>query len=214
MIHTPTLPAARSIKGTGCIHIVDDDKDFRSALAMLLQVSGHVTETYHSAEHFLSVYYPRNGECLLLDLRMPGLSGLELLPELNQRHISLPVIVISAFAETPSVVQSIRNGAIDFVEKPIEESVLLDKVNHALAADRRRKSDSGDLLQRLHTLSDRERQVMHGFLEAKTTVEVAHELAISPRTVEKHRLRIFEKLNVNSVPELMYTMARHEKLSD
>ncbi|WP_254512671.1 response regulator transcription factor [Anatilimnocola floriformis] len=198
-------------RGNSCVHIVDDDDHFRDALALLLEASGYEAATYRSAEHFLSLYHPRDIECLLLDLRMPGLSGIEMQPELTQRHIHLPVIVISAFAETPSVVQAIRNGAVDFVEKPIEEAVLIEKVNRALIADRRKKADKGDLHIRLHRLSEREIQVMNGFLEARNTFEIARDLGISPKTVEKHRLRIFEKLDVSSVPELMCLMSKHDQ---
>ena len=209
MIPYATLKSTQPVKTRHCVHIVDDDDHFRSALALLLETAGFEIATYRSAEHFLSIYYPRDVECLLLDLRMSGLSGIEMQPELAQRHIHLPVILISAFAETPSVVVAMRNGAIDFVEKPIEESLLLDKVDAAMAFDRRQKSDNSDLHVRLHRLSDRERQVMNGFLEAKTTLEIARELGISPRTIEKHRLRIFEKLHVGSVPELMCLMSKH-----
>ncbi|WP_238397837.1 response regulator transcription factor [Anatilimnocola aggregata] len=194
-----------------CVHLVDDDEHFRIAIGLLLSTSGIHTKGYHSAEHFLSVYVPQDNECLLLDLRMPGIGGLELQRKMNERHINLPVIVISAFAETPSVVETIRNGAIDFLEKPIEEVALIDKVTKALATDRSRKAETGDLHRRLHRLSDRERQVMQGFIDAKTTQEVARHLGISPKTVEKHRVHIFEKLAVSSVPELMCLLARQVK---
>jgi two-component system response regulator FixJ len=193
------------------VHVVDDDEHFRAALTLLLSASGIATLAYHSAEHFLSMYQPRGVECLLLDLRMPGLSGVEMQSELVKRRVNLPVIVISAFAETPSVVQSIRNGAVDFLEKPIEEVALLSKVRKALSLDRVRKAEIGDLHYRLHRLTDRERQVMQGFLDAKTTQEVARELAISPKTVEKHRIHIFDKLDVSSIPELMCLLAKDSR---
>ncbi|WP_425616147.1 response regulator transcription factor [Anatilimnocola sp. NA78] len=216
MINTPSfpIPMLRHVKVASdepCVHLVDDDHHFRTAIELLLSTSGIVSKGYHSAEHFLTMYAPRKIECLLLDLRMPGIGGVELQRELHQRHISMPVIVISAFAETPSVVATIRNGAIDFLEKPIEEAALIEKVNKALATDRSRKAESGDLHLRLHRLSDRERQVMQGFLDAKTTQEVARELEISPKTVEKHRVRIFDKLEVASIPELMCVLARQKR---
>jgi len=103
-----------------CVHLVDDDEHFRIAIRLLLSTSGIVSKGYHSAEHFLSMYAPQSIECLLLDLRMPRIGGVELQRAMNERPITMPVIVISAFAETPSVVETIRNGAIDFLEKPIE----------------------------------------------------------------------------------------------
>jgi two-component system response regulator FixJ len=209
-----TLQSARptttkdSIYERSCVHIVDDDPQFRSAISLLLQSSGIRTEVYRSGEHFISVYQPGQVECMLLDLRMPGLDGLTLQSELRKRKIRLPLIVISGFAETPSVVRAMRQGAIDFLEKPVEEQVLLEKVERALQADQAFKAETGDLSVRLSRLSEREREVMQLLCEAYTTIEVARRLEISPKTVEKHRLKIFDKLDVASVPELICRMSR------
>jgi FixJ family two-component response regulator len=196
---------------SSCVHVVDDDAHFRTALRLLLQCAGFATEEYLSAEHFLLAYRPRDIECVLLDLRMPGLNGFELQQELRRRRLQVPVIVISGFAETPSVVEAIRNGASDFLEKPIEDHLLIDKVRSALEWDHRTKSEVGDMNGRLNRLSDREREVMDLFLEAKSTLEIAHMLGISPKTVEKHRIHIFRKLDVASVPEMMCRLSRIQR---
>lgn len=185
------------------VHVVDDDQHVRTGMRLLLKSAGFAVETYYSGSHFLCMYRPRDVECVLLDLQMPGPSGLELQEEMRKRRIQTPQIVVSAFADTPSVVQAMRNGALDFLEKPIEEVVLIDKVNDALACDRRAKERNGELARRLARLSAREREVMDLLIEAKTTLEIARQLDISPKTVEKHRVRIFEKTHTASVPELM-----------
>jgi two-component system response regulator FixJ len=199
---------ANRFGSASCVHIVDDDPHFRTALRLLLQCAGFATEEYLSAEHFLLVYRPKEIECVLLDLRMPGLNGFELQQELKHRRLQVPVIVISGFAETPSVVEAIRNGASDFLEKPIEDHLLIEKVTNALESDRRNKTEGGDMNAKLNRLSEREREVMNLFLEAKSTLEIAHLLGISPKTVEKHRIHIFTKLSVASVPEMMCRLAR------
>jgi FixJ family two-component response regulator len=188
---------------TGTVHLVDDDEQFRTGLSLLLRSNGLTVETYCSAEHFLSVYRPKAVECLLVDLRMPGMNGLDLQRELLARYVATPLIIISAFAETTSVVKAVRGGAIDFIEKPIEETVLVAKVHAALELDRSDKQRRGNLTFRLSQLTEREREVLDLFVDAKTTVSVARILGISPKTVEKHRLKIFDKLDVASVPELI-----------
>lgn len=189
------------------VHIVDDDQRFRDALGMLVAAKGFAPREYLSAEHFLCTYEPAQGECLLLDIRMPGMSGLELLEELASQRVLPPIIVLSAFAEAPSVVAAMRHGAIDFLEKPVEEAVLITKLATALAGDRERKVHQTDLRLRMRRLTSRERDVMELLLAAKNTVQIAHQLEISPKTVERHRVKVFTKLQVDSVPALMRLIA-------
>ncbi len=205
---TPTVPRAEAgarepETEAGCVHVVDDDHDFRQGLRLLLRSSGLAVECYLSAEHFVAGYQPYSTECALVDLRMPGMTGLELQNSLSARRIAMPIIFISGFAETQHVVQAVKRGAIDFLEKPIEADLLLARVRHALTKDRAEKQRRDGLARRLASLSNREHEVMNHLLDAKTTVEVAHRLDISPKTVEKHRSRIFEKMGVDSVPGLI-----------
>ncbi len=185
------------------MHVIDDDSDFRQGVRLLLASAGLAVEVYLSAEHFLSTYRAREIECALVDLRMPGLTGIELQAALATRHVSMPLIVISGFAETPSVVRAMQSGALDFLEKPIEADALLERIEAALEADVRRKQQYANRVRSLARLSNREHEVLDLLVDARTTIEVAHRLAISPKTVEKHRLKIFEKLNVDSVPALI-----------
>lgn len=203
LVNKPLPVGASPLAGCGLIHVVDDDDGFRQGIALLLKSAGYAVECYFSAEHFLEIYRPRELECVLLDLRMPGMTGLELQDVLSRRRIRVPLIVISAFAETPSVVRAVQNGAIDFLEKPVEDELLLAKVRSALQKDHDDKLRRGNLAMRLARLSSREREVLDLLVAAKTTLEIAHALAISPKTVEKHRLKVFEKLGVDSVPAVI-----------
>lgn len=198
-----SLPATQAY-----VHLVDDDPKYLEALACQLQSTGLVVERYFSAEHFLATYRPQAVECVLLDLRMPGMTGLELLEVLEQRHCCPPLVMVSAFAETPHIVSAIQHGAIDYLVKPVEEVELFAKVRTAHERDRDNKRLTGDLTERLAKITAREREVMDMLLDAKNTLQIAHALEISPKTVEKHRTHIFEKLNVDNVPALIRLVCR------
>lgn len=193
-----------------CIHIIDDDPDFLETLACQLQSAGYATERYFSAEHFLATYRPRGNECILLDVRMPGMSGLELLKQLVERRVYSPLLVLSAYAQTPQIVSAIHRGPIDYLIRPVDEVTLSTKVADALSRDRELKHQTGDLSQRLWSLTSREREVMELLVEAKNTLQIAHKLGISPKTVEKHRAHIFDKLNIDNVPALIRLVCRLE----
>jgi two-component system response regulator TtrR len=185
------------------IHVVDDDPNFCMVLKAQFTAHGTAVEIYKSADHFLSSYQPHEIECAVVDLKMPGMTGLDLQEALRRRFHDLPLVIVSAYGKTTDIVQAVRNGAIDFLEKPVDLSILNDTVQAALERDRRRKQSQATRDQAVWKLSVRERQVLELFLDARTTVEIARELGISPKTVEKHRLRIFEKTGFNSIPELM-----------
>lgn len=136
-------------------------------------------------------------------MRMPGMNGVELLKALKSYHVHMPVLMLSAYQDTSGVVSAMQNGTVDYLVKPINEQELLSKVSSALHKNWSEKQLSADVQHRLHSLSDREREVMELFVAAKTTRQVAHALEISPKTVEKHRLNIFDKLNVDSVPAMI-----------
>jgi two-component system response regulator DctR len=206
---TALPPSRRAIDE--CVHLIDDDPNFLDALAAQCQSAGYSVERYFSAEHFLETYKPRDAECILLDVRMPGMNGLELLSVLDERRCTAPLLVISAYARTPEIVSAIQRGAIDYLVKPIDEVTLLSKVAEAISRDCALKQRCGDLAKRLWTLTAREREVMELLMEAKNTLQIAHHLGISPKTVEKHRAHIFDKLNIDNVPALIRLVCRVER---
>ena len=185
------------------VHVVDDDAAFRCGLSQQLRSVGFAVAEHQGPELFLATYQPFGAECLIMDLRMPEMTGVEAQREMIRRCITMPIILISAFASTGDVVEAMKDGAYDFLEKPIADDVLLKTVRSALRHDRSRKQRVGDLDQRLSRLSDREREVMKLLIQAATTQEAARRLGISPKTVENHRAHIYAKLAVASVPELM-----------
>lgn len=194
----------------GLVHIIDDDRSFAGAIALQLESIGLHATTYLSGEHFLSTYSPAAIECAIVDLRLPGMHGLALQSILRKRRSSVPLIVISAFGKTPDVVSAIRNGATDFLEKPVDEEILFRSVSAALMKDKHRKDHAGDRERGLRQLTDREREVLELLLDAKTTKQIASLLAISPKTVEKHRAHVYEKLAVDSVPALIKLLLQND----
>ncbi len=167
---------------------------------------GLATRCYLSAEEFRTTYQPAAVECVLLDLQLHGASGLDLQAALKSRHFQTPLVVISGYSDTATVVRAMRGGAIDFLEKPLDEEVLVRTVRAALEKDREAKVRSADLLRRLAQLTAPESEVLTLLVAAKTTAEIAAALSIDPRTVEEHSARVFEKLGVESVPGLIWLM--------
>ena len=195
------------------VFIVDDDDAVCDALGMLLRASGMSVETFNSAQAFLNIYRPQRTGCLLLDIRMPGMSGLDLQDELHKRRYVIPIVFLTGHGDVPLAVRALKRGAADFIEKPHEEERLVLAVANALhsdAAQRREQwkvapsgTTGGDLSARLATLSDREREVMEHMLAGKLTRQIAETLCISVKTVEFHRARIREKLGAVSQAHLL-----------
>jgi FixJ family two-component response regulator len=185
-----------------CVHVIDDDARFLEVMRFTLQAVEVHNQCYVSAEHFLATYTSHDADCVLLDLRMPGMDGLGLLKALRDR-VAPPILMLSAYSDAPDIVCSIQRGALDYLLKPIREKDLLTKVAAAMHKNWTDKQRYGDLIRRLQSLSDREREVMTLFVNAKSTTQIARLLSISPKTVEKHRVNIFRKLNVDSVPALI-----------
>jgi two-component system, LuxR family, response regulator FixJ len=188
------------------VHVVDDDETVQGIVELWLRRIGLETRRYLSAEEFRSGYRPAEVECVLLDLQLQGMSGLDLQAVLNLRQFQTPLAVISGVTDTPSVVDAMRGGAIDFLEKPLDEEVLVRAVRTALEKDRQSKQRSADLLRRLSRLSAKENEVLALLVEAKTAPEIAQSLSVSAGTVEKHRRSIFKKLDVENVPALIWLM--------
>lgn len=191
------------------VFVVDDDEAVCDSLAMLLRAAGMNVETLGSPAAFLKVYRPGRAGCLVLDIRMPGMSGLDLQDELRKRKISIPIVFLTGHGDVPMAVRALKRGAVDFIEKPHEENRLVLAVLNALRIDverRRQASRHGeslpDLTARLAALSEREREVLDGILEGKVTRRISDDLRISVKTVEFHRARIREKLGVGSLAEL------------
>jgi FixJ family two-component response regulator len=190
-----------------CVFIVDDDAWVRDSLAVLLDLKGYRTQAFASAEEFLKNYRPALAGCLLLDVRMPGMSGMELQAALHERQIKLPIIVITAHGDVPTARTALVAGAVDFLEKPVDPELLLVAVRTALDGDAARRSATRKIEEekrKLDVLTRRERQIMELITEGTHNRDIAAALGISPRTVEGHKARVMEKLQVRSVTELVH----------
>ncbi len=186
------------------VYVVDDDEAVLDSLAMLLRAAGFKPRLFASPLEFLADYRPQGQECLILDVRMPRLNGLEVQRRLIARGAHVPVIFISGDGDIPMAVEAVRRGALDFLVKPFEDADLLRRVRDAFAGvpGRRARVSPGERLRGMSLLSERERQVLGGILDGKTNRALAAELAISPKTVEYHRARIMRTLGVRSAAEL------------
>lgn len=202
----------------GCIiHIVDDDEAVRGALGRMFESLGMHSRAHGSAREFLAAYDPDKPGCLILDLRMPEMSGLELQELLARDHISLPIIVISGHGDVPIAVRAMKRGAMDVLEKPFRQQELLDRVNEALAKDAHHREvvkERSSLTERLALLTRRERDVMERLVAGETAEQIGLHLGLSAKTVYTHRGRILLKLRVDSIAALtrlaLSAEARHE----
>jgi two-component system response regulator TtrR len=194
---------------TPTVFVVDDDEGMRKGLRFLLESAGYRVETLDSAQAFLDRYRPSMRGCVLLDVRMPGMSGLELQERLRAEDIAIPVIIVTAHANVPMAVDAMQNGALDFIEKPFEGSALLSRVRRALAHDARHRVRDGErkaCSERLESLTPREREVLDLVVEGMLNKQIAAELGISMKTVEHHRARAMQKMQVESLAHLVRTM--------
>lgn len=191
------------------IFIVDDDEDVREALSELLESVGLKAEVFACAQAFLDRYDPERPGCLVLDIQMPGMSGLALQQELKQQGSNLPVVMITAYGDVPTAVQAIKDGALEFLQKPFRDEEFLDYVRGALdrdAAGRRSEAVRKDILARLARLTPRERDVLEQLVRGGANKAIAKELGIGERTVETHRSSIMEKLEARSLAGLINTV--------
>ncbi|HWS11954.1 MAG TPA: response regulator [Rhodocyclaceae bacterium] len=188
------------------IHVVEDEPDVRDALAMLVRSVGYRAQTYPNADEFLARYRPEHAGCLLADVRMPGMSGLELQERLSREDPALPAIIMTGHGDVPMAVRAMKAGAFDFIEKPFNDQVLLDRLAEAIAQARR----SGDTAAgrrlaaaRYAQLTPREREVMAGIVAGRLNKLIADDLGLSVRTVEIHRAHIMEKMQASSLSALV-----------
>lgn len=188
------------------VHVVDDDTGVRRALALLLSSNGLQVQCHPSAVAFLEHYDPEQPGCLILDVRMPAMSGLELQHELLHRGIQIPIIFLTGHGDVPMAVEALRAGAVDFMEKPFRAEALLAKIREALERDRRIREKARQRRQAracYERLTPRERQVMALVVEGLSNKEIARVLEVSHRTIDVHRARVMEKMQVRTLPQLV-----------
>ncbi len=188
------------------VHVIDDDEAVRVSLAFLLEMADLPARTYGSAQAFLEVVPELQSGCIVTDVRMPGMSGLDLVNRLKLLGVSLPVIVITGHADVPLAVEAMRAGVADFLEKPFDDTALVASIRGALDLQVkavRQATEREGFERMLATLSGREREVLHGVLAGKLNKTIAFELGISPRTVEVYRANVMSKTGAHSLSELV-----------
>jgi two-component system, LuxR family, response regulator FixJ len=188
------------------VHVVDDDQAMVESLSWVIESVGLKVKTYIRAQDFLDHYNPDQPGCLLLDVRMPGMSGPELQTKLNELGCTLPIVFISGHGDVPLAVRVMKAGATDFLTKPFNDQVLLESINKALRVDksnREKKQENAQAEAKFALLSHREVQVLQGIVAGKQNKVISAELNISLKTVEAHRASVMKKMGVKSVPELV-----------
>lgn len=191
---------------TDIVHVVDDDEAMRDSMAFLLRAENFQVQTYADAADFLTALPQIKVGCVVTDVRMPGMSGIELLQRLRELKVSLPVIVVSGHGDVPLAVEAMKTGALDFIEKPFDDDVFLRAVRTALSAqavDSQRQAQQATINSRLESLSNREREVLEGLVAGHPNKTIAYDLGISPRTVEIYRANVMEKMQARSLSDLV-----------
>ena len=191
---------------TDIVHVVDDDEAMRDSMAFLLRAENFQVQTYADAADFLAALPQIKVGCVVTDVRMPGMSGIELLQRLRELKVSLPVIVVTGHGDVPLAVEAMKTGALDFIEKPFDDDVFLRAVRLALSAqavDSQRQAQKATINSRLESLSNREREVLEGLVAGHPNKTIAYDLGISPRTVEIYRANVMEKMQAKSLSELV-----------
>ncbi|MEA1052206.1 response regulator [Lamprobacter modestohalophilus] len=193
-----------------CVYIVDDDEAMRESMQLLLEMLGYRVQGFASAKAFLGSCADDDRGCLVLDMRMPEMTGLELQQALRKRGYDLPIIFLSGFGDVPTTVRAVQSGAVDFLEKPVSKSKLTERIERAFEIDRRRRDDASAVeavRTRYATLTPREQQVMTLATQGLSNKDIARELEISPRTVETHRAKVMEKMEADSLAMLCNMVA-------
>jgi len=191
------------------VMVVDDDSGVRNAMRALLKSVGLESALYASAQEFLAAYQPAQPGVLVLDIRMPGMSGLELQQQLSLRGAVIPVIFMTGHGDIPMAVEAMQHGAFDFLQKPFRDQDLLDRIQRAIIKDGELRASLGEhsrIRTHLDTLTAREREVLDLLTQGKQNKAIAQDLGVSPRTIEIHRARVMEKMNAHSVAELVRMM--------
>lgn len=207
---------ARGFRGDGesLVYVVDDDEGMRESLRFLLQSVRLPVRAFDRADAFLSEFDPNPNSCLVADLRMPGMSGLELHEHLRASGHKIPVVIITGHGDVPTAVRAMKHGAADFLEKPFHDQVFIDCVQRLLERDRearRRRARFLEVGRRLDSLSPRERQVLEKVLEGRINKQIASDLGVGIKAIEAHRARIMDKMGVDSVQELVREVTLHRE---
>jgi len=193
------------------VFIVDDDEPVRDSLRMLMRSVGLNAETFSGAAEFLQAYDGDRPGCLVLDIRMPGMSGMELQERLNDLHAIIPVIFITGHGDVPMAVKAIQHGAADFIQKPFRDQDLLDRINKAIeqgTSNRAQLLETRDIEERLANLTPREKEVLDLIVDGRPNKVIAADLDVSQRTVEIHRARVMDKMRASSLAHLVRMVMR------
>lgn len=188
------------------VFIVDDDQEVREALVLLMESVGLEVKSFDSAQNFLDSFDASVPGCIITDVRMPGMSGLELQKKLKEQKMHPPVIIITGHGDIPMAVDAMQEGALDFIEKPFNDQRLLDSVHRAIesdAADRGQATQIAEIRERVESLTKREMEVMNLITQGKRNKIIADELCVSQSTVEAHRAKVMEKMQANTLSDLM-----------
>jgi len=188
------------------VHVVDDDEGVRHSLEFLLSTAAIKVHSYDSAEAFLSALPQIETGCVVTDIRMSGMSGLDLMKHLKSQDVKIPVIVITGHGDVPLAVEAMKNGAVDFLEKPFDDETLLTAVRSALNQRHERntrEAERSDIVERLQSLSNRERQVLEGLIQGHPNKTIGFDLGISARTVEIYRANVMTKMHASSLSDLV-----------
>lgn len=192
------------------VFVVDDDAGVLRGINILLKSVELDVETYSDAQKFLENYDPDQPGCLILDVRMPKMSGIELQQKLMEKNLHIPVIFVSGHGDVPLTVKAMQRGAVDFIEKPFNDQVLLDQVQKALEKDaqiRKQQTEKKAVLECFDSLTPKERQIMHMVADGKLNKVIAHELQISQKTVEYHRANMMRKMQADSLAQLVKSLS-------
>ena len=193
------------------VYVIDDDEAVRDSLSILLESVGLPHQTFASAAEFLEVYDPERHACLVSDIRMPGISGLDLQERLLELHAGLPLIFITGHGDVPMAVKAMKRGATDFIQKPFRDQDLIDCIHKALEQDRSRRAgqlEERQIRERLNSLTPRELEVMERVISGQANKVIAMDLGVSQRTVELHRSRVMHKLKMRSLAELVQAVSK------
>lgn len=191
------------------VFVVDDDRAMRKSLRWLIESVDLRVETFESAREFLDQYQLHRPGCVVLDVRMPGMSGLELQDHLREHEINIPIIIITGYGDVPMAVRAMKGGALDFIEKPVCDQVLLEHIHDAIEIDQKRRrirAGNQEIAERLQTLTKREAEVMELVVAGLSSKETAAQLGVSFKTIEAHRAKIMKKMGAKSVPHLIHMM--------
>ncbi|HEY9119315.1 MAG TPA: response regulator FixJ [Marinobacter sp.] len=199
------------------VYVVEDDEAVRDSLELLLKSDGKPVSTYENANAFLKDYSEKMAGCIVLDIRMPGMDGMELQKKLNEKHSILPIIFVTGHGDVPMAVDAMKEGAVDFIQKPYREEALLQKIEAALEQDREQRKTLGEkqeILRRVKSLTPREHEIMDRMIAGQANKVIAIELEISQRTVEIHRSRVMHKMGTHSLAHLVRMVLSVKDLID